>query len=196
MASPPRDKQGFRVNPGDEEKFKFDGYTHAVTTITSDHRQVHDGMVFHITNRVASLANAGEHDILVDVPAFTYPHIRAAIFSLSDSPCDIEAYEGTTTSADGSALTALNRNRNSTKTSSTTFYTGPTITGAGTQIHDRYVPDAGGQGSNQIGVITPTFGEEWILKPSTKYLLRLTNNSGGAITLSYEIIWYELSYEQ
>ena len=36
------------------------------------------------------------------------------------------------------------------------------------------------------------FGEEWILAPSTKYLFRITNNSGGILDLSYEFVWYEI----
>ena len=186
----------FRKSPWDEEQRKFDRLSHAVTVISSDHRQVHDGMVFHANNRFTNLANGATRDILFSVPADSFPHVRAALYSIEAGPVDILAYEDTTTSADGTAVTLFNRNRNSSKTPDVTITAGPTVTDVGTLIHDRYVPSAGGQGQNHVGVITPSFGEEWILKPNTKYLLRLINNSGAAIDGTIEIIWYELSYDQ
>lgn len=184
----------FRTSPGDEERYKFDRLTHAVAVISSEHRQTHDGMTFHFTERFAALANLGVHNVLFKVPAGTYPHAYTFRFSIQDAPVNIEIYEGTTVSADGSAVSTFNRNRNSTRTPTCTAFTGPTITGDGTLIHDRYVPSAGGSGVNTVGIIGDGAGEEWLLKPSTNYLIRLTNNSGGAIDGTYEMLWYELGY--
>ena len=39
-------------------------------------------------------------------------------------------------------------------------------------------------------------GSEWILKPETPWLIRLTNNSGATIDWSYEFSWYEISYDE
>lgn len=179
-----------------EDTRAMDAFAHALTTIDEPHRMVHDGFSFHATSRVVSLANAASHNILLAVPAGSFPHLRAMLVSLSDSPVDIESFEGTTTSADGTVITPFNRNRNSTNTPGVVLTHTPTISADGTQIHDRFVPDAGGQGSNDVGVVTPNLGEEWILAPSTKYLIRVTNNSGGAITISYEVLWYEIDYDE
>jgi hypothetical protein len=185
----------YRPDYYDEIEKAMDSYVHAHTMIGEVHRMVHDGFAYHATGRVAALANAASLEVLFSVPADTFPHLNAALITMSDSPCDMEAFEGTTTSADGTAVTVFNRNRNSTNTAAMTMFTGPTITADGTQIHDRYIPDQGGVGTNNAGAVSPGLGEEWVLKPSTKYLLRFTNNSGGAITVAFEFLWYEIGYE-
>ena len=189
------DDAGFRQSSTDEDRRSWDGYVHARTVIDHEHRMIHDGMAFHVTHRVASLANGASFDILYSPPAFSFPHLTALLVSLADSPCDVLSYENVVTSDDGTALTPFNRDRNSTKTAQMGVTHSPTITDLGDLVHDRFVPDAGGQGSNSIGIITPNFGEEWILKPSTKMMTRVTNNSGGAITLTFEALWYEISYK-
>lgn len=185
----------FRKSTTDEILRSWDAYSHSLTTIGEKHRMIHDGFSFHCTSRTASLANLANLDILLDCPAGCFPHINGVLFSIEDSPIDIVTYEGTTTSSNGTAVPRFNRNRNSSNTSSMIAYSGPTVTGTGTQIHDRYVPPAGGVGSNDVGVVAPNFGEEWVLQPSTKYLVRLTNNSGAAITVAMEMLWYEIGYE-
>jgi hypothetical protein len=185
----------YRKAPSDENDFSWDPLVHARTVIESTHRMIHDGFSFHATGRVASLANLASLELLITTGAACYPHISSALFSVSDAPLDIKTYKNTTVSASGSAVTINNRNLNSSNTPGLALYTGPTITGDGTQIHDRYVPAQGGTGVNQVGVITPDFGEEWILVPSSNYLVRLTNNSGGAVALSFEMLWYEPGYD-
>ena len=178
----------------DAEADKFDNNSRSVAVIDSEHRLTHLGMVFHASDR-ASVANLASLDILINVPAFTYPHLRKAVFNVADSPCDILLYEGVTTSVDGTAVPVFNRNRNSANTSVSIFTTGPTVTDLGTLIHDRYVGDQGGQGSNQIGATSAGLGEEWVGQPSTKYLIRVTNNSGGTIVVNYELMWYEIQWQ-
>jgi hypothetical protein len=70
----------------------------------------------------------------------------------------------------------------------------PTISDLGTQIDYALMPTLSAVGSNVGGVTGPDIGEEWVLKPSTKYLLRLTNNSGGAVDVGFHLFWYELDY--
>lgn len=178
----------------DAEADKFDRNSRAVTIIEEEHRLTHEGMVWHTSDR-AQVANAASLDILFVTPAFTYPHLRKAILNLGDAPANICLYEGVTASADGTAAPVFNRNRNSANVPSTVVTTGPTVTDLGTMIHDRLVGDTGGMGSNQAGAESAGLGEEWILTPSTKYLLRVTNNSGAEITVNYEIMWYEIMWQ-
>lgn len=189
------DAEGFRISNSDEERRSWDQRVHARTTIESTHRMIHDGFSFHATHRAATLADTASFDVLIAVSAATFSHWNGLLYSLSDSPCDIETYEGTTTSADGTVITPYNRNRNSSNTPGAVLTHTPTITDLGTKIHDRFVPDQGGTGINDVGAISPNFGEEWITIPSTKYLMRLTNNSGAAITFTLEALWYEPNYE-
>lgn len=186
----------FRLDSRDEETFKFDKFAHAVTTITEEHRLTHDGMVYHASGREAVVANLASLDLLFAIPALVFPHMRKLVLNLGDGPCDVLFYEGVTTSDDGSALLTYNRNRNSSRAPGTVLTKAPTVTDLGTLIHDRYVGDPGGQGANQIGANSAALGEEWVGAPSTKYLLRVTNNSGGNIIINFEMMWYEIAYQQ
>lgn len=177
-----------------EEAMKFDDIIHGVTVISSNHRHVHDGSFFHATYRHASLANLATLDILGVAPAGCYPHMQGMYVSLGNAPCDIKNYKDATTSADGTTISSFNRNLNSSSTAEYLFYHTPTVTDVGTLIHDRYVPSP--NKDKDAGIITPDLGEEWLLKPSTKYLTRITNNSGGAIQLTFEVLWYEVPYSK
>ena len=190
-----RDDEGFRQSINDEDRRSWDGYAHARTVMDHEHRMIHDGMAFHSTHRVASLANGATYDILTTVPAGTFPHMTALLFTFSRGDLDIQSYEGATTSDDGTAMTQWNRNRNSLNTPNTVHSYAPTVTDPGTLFHDRLVHPTGTGVGNAEGIVAPNLGEEWILKPSTKYLMRLTNNSGGAVKFTFETIWYEISYE-
>lgn len=180
-----------KTGTGYMREFAYDRLVPAMTVIGSEHRMIHDGYSWHATHRVASLANLGTFDVLLNVPSGVFPHLNAMLFSVSDSPLDITSYEDVTTSDDGSSITTFNRNRNSGNGSGMILTHTPTVTDLGTLVHDRFVPDNGGVGSNEIGMISPNLGEEWILKEGSKYLVRLTNNSGGAINFTFEALWYE-----
>ena len=72
---------------------------------------------------------------------------------------------------------------------------GTTISATGTAIlEDQYVPDPGGGFFSSPGTSVADVSEEWILKQNEDYLLRLTNNSGGAIDGSVYIVFYEIDY--
>ena len=185
----------WRPSNADEELRSWDRYVHARTVMDHEHRMVHEGFAFHCVDRIASLGNGASLDWLISVPAGTFPHMTSFQFQLEAGDCDVETYEGVTTSANGTLLTRHNRNRNSPITPGTVMYGGPTITDIGTLIHDRYIPPTGGGVGSSAGTLSPNFGEEWILKPATKYVVRLTNNSGGAIQVAGEALWYEPGYE-
>ncbi len=169
----------------------FDKVAYALTVIQEQHRMVHDGFMFHSSGQTADLANLGTYELLLDIPASTYPHIQKVMWHIEGAPGLIEVYEGTTTSSSGSAVTEHNTNRNSTNTADMVVTTEPTVTGDGTLIHERYIPTAG----KDTGQIAGSLFEEWVLKPSTKYLIRFTNNSGAICDLSWELLWYEVGYE-
>lgn len=175
----------------------MDPYAHAVTVIDEEHRLVHDGMVFDCDHYSASIANGASLDVHLKVPAGCYPHLRALGFAVSDGPCMFYFYEAPTLSADGTELTPRNHNRNSTNTPQMQVFHTPTVTGVGTLLHQRFVPDMGGVGANLVGVVGSTAGsaQEFVLKPSTSYIIRMTNNSGAAIAAAGECLWYEPSYQ-
>lgn len=174
---------------------QVDQYTGALTVIAETHRMTHEGFVFHADRKVTGLADAGTDDMLIAVPAATFPHMHRIRINTGKGDIDITLYEGTTTSADGTAVTSFVTNRNSANTPDVVITHTPTVTGVGTAIHSAWIPPtATGVGQSAEGVRGAEQGEEWLLKPSTKYLLRVTNNSGSTIDLWVELLWYEIGY--
>jgi hypothetical protein len=189
----------FRESFHDEEHRKFDPLAHAVTTIEELHRLGHDGFVYHTSGKVTGMIDTDVDDFLLVTAAGNFPHFQRLRFSFGRGDIDIQVYEATTTSALGTEITAVfNTNRNSANTPALKLYTGPTVTSAGTLVHTTWlVPTPTSTGTSKaVGIVGETNGEEWILAPSTKYLIRITNNSGATVSYSYEALWYELDYPQ
>jgi hypothetical protein len=185
----------FRRGVHDEELYKFDQFAHATTVIQELHRLTHDGFVYHSSGKVTGMIDSNVDDFLVVVPAVTFPHFQRLQITAGRGDIDILVYEGATASDDGTPVSTFNVNRNSTNTPDTVLNSAPTISDVGTLIHTQWIqPTATGVGQSPAGITGETNGEEWVLKPSTKYLIRITNNSGATIAYRYEFLWYEIDY--
>jgi len=181
----------------DREFNKFDAFTNASVVITEPHHLCHMGLVFHSSHKHTGLANLASEDILIRVPTGSYPHMHRIKLTTGGGDIDIVISEGATISATGSQVTAYNTNRNSSLTPNLTIFETPTVTDYGTEIHRQWLPPTGaGIGQTAEGVSDAEAGEEWILAPNTDYVLQITNNSGDAIDLLVEILWYELRYKE
>jgi hypothetical protein len=183
-------------NLDEEEIKKFDPYTHAITVITDPHRLTHDGMVFHCSGKVLGILDEGVVDFLLVAPPVTPLHLHRVRMTFGAGDVDLVGYEGTTTTAQGAALPIFNLNRNSSNTPELAITSGPTVTAPGTIIHTQWAPPtAAGQGQSPQGIGDVEQGEEWILIPGEQYLFRITNNSGATIDIGYELMWFEVTYE-
>lgn len=172
-----------------------DDNTGSQVVIEELHHMVHEGFLFHSSGKVTGMVDTNVDDFLFVTAANNYPHVQSLTFSFGSGDIDILVYEGSTASDDGTPETILNTNRNSILTPDLVFNSAPTITGVGTLIHTGWVvPTSTGTGLSQTGIITEGTGEEWILKPSTKYLVRITNNSGDTISYRWELVFYEIGY--
>lgn len=99
------------------------------------------------------------------------------------------------TFVDGTAITPINKNRNSKKRSAlsvagkldatVTAGTGPVTLGVA------YLPGSG-TGSGKVGGAF-TASEEFVLEPGRSYVIAITNSTspGAAITVGYDLFWYE-----
>lgn len=183
----------------DEETRKFDTFAHAVTVIQEQHRMIHDGFYFDSSGIAVDIANGANLDILIKLGAGEYSHLTSANISVEGTPCTISFYEGTTVSADGSAVNVRNHNRvNGNDTFNTAIYEGPTVTGVGTLLHTSYIPPNGSGVGNSNGEILQGEDVEWVLgnaSSATIYLLRITNNSGGLCDMGYHFNGYEIGYD-
>ena len=95
-------------------------------------------------------------------------------------------YEGSVVTG-GTAITAVNKNRNSVITSQSAALSNPTVTTLGTPILAQIL--IGGQGKKAGG--GGIGSSDLILKPLTTYLFRLTNVNGTAHAAEIVLEWYE-----
>lgn len=165
-----------------------DQFSGAIGFIEQEHLKIHEGKGFTIAKRLTIANVGGIHEFLGIVPAASFPHFRSIIVAADGGPFDIDFYEGTTVSANGTAVTPQNNNRNSTNTANLDIYDTPTITNDGTLIEPVLVP-----GTKQSGSLGSEGSNEWNLKVSTNYMIRITNNTTGAGTSRFTInmFWYE-----
>jgi len=185
----------FRLSTNDEILHAFDPLHHAHTTIDVTHRVAHDGFMHHASGKVTGMVADNVDDFLITTPAGVYPHLQRVNFDFGDGDIDIQTYHSSTTSAPGTTLANLNTNRNSSKTAGAVLSFGPTVTGIGTLMHTAWAPPtATGNGQSAAGISDIENGEEWILAPSSKYIIRVTNGSGSEIEYRYEFLWYELDF--
>ena len=144
-----------------------DEWNNALVMQDEIHSQIHRGNLYTITQQ-ANLGAGTETDILIRPSGGMHLRISAAV----EHKMLVNLYEGTTWSAAGAPLTALNRNRFSGNTHDAQLNLAPTVTGTGVLISGIYVP--GGTPDLPIGGSLKGF-EEWILNPANDYLLRISN---------------------
>jgi hypothetical protein len=160
----------------------------ALKTISAPHENVHQGITFQASYKSpdgAPVADDGSVIFLVIVgtrkPNITF---RAA----AGGDAEVLFYEGTQVSDNGTPLQSHNMKRTGTMTPSTAVYVGPTVSENGLLIHNSYLPGGlrqqatGGEGRSNT---------EWILKPSTNYIIQAINRSGGGTPMSLVAQWYE-----
>lgn len=167
------------------DSIAVDTILNALISIDVFHSKIHGGDAFRAWHKVTGIANSATYDILFSVPAATYPHLRKAAI-VTAGPFDADMYEDTTTSADGTEITTHNINRNSLTTAGMDIFYSPTVTDAGSQIDYCYL-----SGTKKEAGSSKDMVEETIFKPSTKYLCRFTNTSGGAADLIVHLAFYE-----
>jgi len=150
-----------------------------------EHHQVHEGETYHFVHFIAALGT-GTNKVAFTVPVFSPaiqgPHlvIDASVYNGTTL---IYLYEGSTFTG-GSALTPLNRNRNSANAARCTAKAGVTSTD-GTLLDMFYFGSGGRSASN---------GErqavEWVLKSNTVYRIDLIGQIAGT-AIALRCNWYE-----
>lgn len=160
-----------------------------VIMVDVNHQRNHDGRAFYaykIAPDSAPLAALASIDIVLASPAGVYPHLTVDGLCLGDA--ELYIYEGTSTNG-GTAFTPINRNRNYaiSNPSEVAMVINPTVTAVGTEIDAEIIP--GGVGKKSGGGTAGSL--EYVLKPLTNYLFRLTNVNGVAHAASLTLEWYE-----
>jgi hypothetical protein len=151
------------------------------------HSRIHQGVMYTVSYRIASLANDGTLGVAITTPADDFPHV-VAIPAIGGTAY-FDFYEGSTIS-DGTALDVNNNNRNSANTFGGTVVHTPTVTAVGTPLLLGYYIAGGSGGTASGSTDAASFDAEWCLKPSTTYLFRLTNKSGQSRGASLVLMFY------
>jgi hypothetical protein len=154
-----------------------------------NHQRNHDGRAFFaykLAPDSAPLGATASIDIVLASPSGVFPHITIDAMCLGDA--ELYIYEGTATTG-GTAFTPINRNRNYTVSnpSQIAMVINPTVTSVGTEIDAQIIP--GGVGKKSGGGTAGSL--EYVLKPLTNYLFRLTNVNGTAHAAYLQLEWYE-----
>jgi hypothetical protein len=152
-----------------------------------NHQRNHDGrawFAYKISPDSAPLAAGASIDIVLASASGVVPHITVDALCLGDA--EMYIYEGTSATG-GTSFTPINRNRNYTTSSQVAMIINPTVSSLGTQIDAQILP--GGSGKKSGGGAAGSL--EYVLKPLTNYLFRLTNVNGTAHAASLQLEWYE-----
>ena len=152
-----------------------------------NHQRNHDGrawFAYKIAPDSAKLADGASIDIVLAAASGVIPHMTVNALCLGDA--EFYIYEGTSATG-GTSFTPINRNRNYTTSSQVAMIVNPTVTTLGTQIDAQILP--GGSGKKSGGGAAGSL--EYVLKPLTNYLFRLTNVNGTAHAASLQLEWYE-----
>jgi hypothetical protein len=160
-----------------------------VITVDVNHQRNHDGRAFFAYKMYpdsSPLAATASIDIVLASPSGVFPHITVDAMCLGDA--ELYIYEGTGTTG-GTTLTPINRNRNyaDSNQSQLAMVVNPTVTSLGTQLDAQVI--AGGSGKKSTGGSAGSL--EYVLKPLTNYLFRLTNVNGTNHAAHLTLEWYE-----
>jgi hypothetical protein len=166
-----------------------DGVTKAIMVVDYTHHEIHAGSAYYVEGS-ATLSDTEQLSVKFSTPNSTKRcHFVWEILGTGET--EIKLYEDAKGGmAGGSAITVLNHDRESTKSSSMAFRSGVTTsTAVGAKLHDWIV---GTVGSKQ-GFATPAMserGDELILKAGSTYLGIMVSNSTGN-NISFRADWYE-----
>lgn len=152
-----------------------------------NHQRNHDGRAFFAYKMYPDSAPLGADasiDIVLASASGVIPHITIDALCLGDA--ELYIYEGTSATG-GTSFTPINRNRNYTNSSQVAMIINPTVTALGTQLDAQILP--GGSGKKSGGGTAGSL--EYVLKPLTNYLFRLTNVNGTAHAAHLSLEWYE-----
>ena len=165
-----------------------DRFTGMQCVVQSDHAYIHDGLGFTAIIDTGSISAA--YDIAFTTPSVAsgkYIHWRPIGITSSAEYVQVVTYEGDSFSS-GTTVTPINRNRNSTNTSTMqAFVKNATATPTGTQIDIFGVGSTGNPTSRSGGADGSL--DEIVLKPNTNYVITLT--PAGATSCTLKLFWYE-----
>jgi hypothetical protein len=167
----------------------MDNDTSSLVSIDEAHHQIHMGNMFTTDWYADGLTNTSSANLVLETgvkEAHSYYEVQA------ETETHFSIYEGVIYAASGTAIARLNKDRTSALTATVFAHHTPTTPNisAATLIRTRHF----GSGNTPTGM-SPTVPSlyEIILKPSTKYLFQIINQSGGTGWYAFYLNWYEIT---
>lgn len=149
------------------------------------HHKVHAGKAFASDVYFSAVGSGSSADLLITTGV---NEIHLVFEVNGGAELQKLLYEGVTATG-GTPVEAQQMNRSTGyEVASAVLAHTPAVTGTGTAIVNKVVP--GGSGGNRSGG-TVRSGAERILRANTKYLIRTTNKSTGAVNVSISVEFYE-----
>jgi hypothetical protein len=173
-----------------QTNFVADPITDAQVVIPVSHHEIHEGETFLTSYAASNVAN--NNSILVHILTGTGQYDHTTWLASGGGDAELEIIEGPTVDADGTPLAVIELKRADSKGPVTTAFHTPTIQADGIDLLPFPVLLPGGRGGNAQGGILRQ-DTEFIFKPETSYIFRLTNRAGIAKRLSIVVVWYEES---
>jgi len=168
-----------------------DRVTGAPAVIDYAHHEIHSGSTFVASYKSPDASPVADNGTIIFILTTHAKYAHILFRAACGGDMEGELYEGTTvTAGTGSAQAVYNKNRASTKTPTVGVRRGMTVATAGTLIENEFM--AGGTGPQGVGGATASRAE-WVLAPSTVYMVRITNRAGNAQPMSLAAEWYEES---
>jgi len=163
-----------------------DEITGAQIVIPVVHHEVHEGETFQVSFLDLTIAD----DAIIELHILTGAKYCHLVFEAQcGGNAEVEFSEEPTVTDNGTPLTESNMKRYSDDVATARAFHTPTYTG---ETALATVIIAGGTGGNSAGGGVRA-GTEWILTPSTSYILTLTNRAGNSQPGSLLMQWYEES---
>lgn len=169
------------------QQFQQDPTTSELQEIDSVHEHIHRGEHFHRCRLDTGVTVASPKRFLFIIPN-TSKRIHF-VFMIESGAGDIkvEFFENPTVTLNGTSLTPINHNRNSSKVSVLQVFVDPTITVDGDLLIclQSGTTTAGGKASGSV-----THLDEFILRQNTIYQMKTTTLA--TVDVSSEFEWYEM----
>lgn len=160
------------------------GIGNGFITESSTHARIEAGNTFvHNNVHLALAAGASLYHVLTTATKACHLTIYSA--TADAAPIWVEVQEGGTYTG-GTAGAINNKNRNSAITPTASILEGVAVSVAGTHLEGDFAA-----GTKQTGG-GAAIEEEWILKPSTSYLMLIRNDATGPANVSFHVEWYEV----
>ena len=170
----------------------YDTTDDAVTTILAEHALIHKGLLFSAVHKFDNVASGATVYLALTTPANIEVHLKVALIVTDSEKILVTVTEDATYSG-GTQVSPFNRNRNSANASLTNIFSGVTGVSGGTNIDVDYLGGGASPGPKATAIGTEVAGTtEWVLKPSTNYVISIRNDGASTASIIVKLIWYEV----